>query len=85
MKLPLVYRVGAKISAQNNLWKVKYKQETTKIRKLRGYRGIKIAEASACIDHIPLCIRIPLRYSAAQIIDCLKEKALRCCLSGSKI
>ena len=53
----------------------KYKQEIGKIlRKLCEYKGIEIVEATACIDHIHMCIRIPPKYSVAQIMGYLKGK-----------
>jgi len=54
----------------------KYRQEIGKIlRKLCEYKGIEIEEANACIDHIHMCIRIPPKYSVAQIMGYLKGKS----------
>jgi len=54
----------------------KYKQEVGKIlRKLCEYKGIEIVEANACIDHIHMCIRIPPKYSVAQIMGHHKGKS----------
>lgn len=54
----------------------KYRQEIGKIlRKLCEYKGIEIVEANACIDHIHMCIRIPPKYSVAQIMGYLKGKS----------
>ena len=53
-----------------------YRQEIGKIiRKLCEYKGIEIVEANACIDHIHMCIKIPPKYSVAQIMGYLKGKS----------
>ena len=38
------------------------------LRKLCEYKGIEIVEANACVDHIHMCIKIPPKYSVAQIM-----------------
>ena len=54
----------------------KYKEEIGKILwKLCEYKGIEIVEANACIDHIHMCIKIPPKYSVAQIMGYLKGKS----------
>jgi len=47
----------------------KYKKEIGVILpKLCEYKHLEILEAHACIDHIHMCIKIPPKYSVAQII-----------------
>ena len=54
----------------------KYRQEIGKIlRKLCEYKGVEIVEANACIDHIHMCLKIPPKYSVAQIMGYLKGKS----------
>jgi putative transposase len=55
----------------------KYRKEIGAIlRKLCDYKGIEIVEANACVDHIHMCLRIPPKYSVAQIMGCyLKGKS----------
>ena len=45
------------------------------LRKLCDYKGIEIVEANACVDHIHMCIKIPPKYSVAQIMGYLKGKS----------
>jgi putative transposase len=45
------------------------------IRKLCEYKGIEIVEASACKDHIHMCIKIPPKYSVSSIMGYLKGKS----------
>lgn len=45
------------------------------LRKLCEYKGIRIIEAKACIDHIHMCLEIPPKYSISQIIEYLKGKS----------
>ena len=45
------------------------------LRKLCEYKGIEIVEANACVDHIHMCIKIPPKYSVAQIMGYLKGKS----------
>ena len=54
----------------------KYRKEIGAIlRKLCDYKGIEIVEANACIDHIHMCLKIPPKYSVAQIMGYLKGKS----------
>jgi len=54
----------------------KYKKEIGVIlRKLCEYKHLEILEAHACIDHIHMCIKIPPKYSVAQIMGYLKGKS----------
>lgn len=54
----------------------KYRREIGAIlRKLGQYKGIEIVKATACIDHIHMCLRIPPKYSVAQIMGYLKGKS----------
>ena len=43
------------------------------LRKLCEYKGIEIVEANACVDH--MCVKIPPKYSVAQIMGYLKGKS----------
>ena len=45
------------------------------LRKLCEYKGIEIVEANACVDHIHMCIKIPPKYSVAQVMGYLKGKS----------
>jgi len=38
------------------------------IRRLCDYRGLEIAEAKACIDHLHLFVSIPPKYSVSSIV-----------------
>ena len=54
----------------------KYRKEIGAIiRKLCNFKEIEIVEANACIDHIHMCLRIPPKYSVAQIMGYLKGKS----------
>jgi len=54
----------------------KYRKEIGAIlRKLCEYKGIEIIEANACIDHVHMCLRIPPKYSVAQIMGYIKGKS----------
>lgn len=53
-----------------------YRRELGKIiRQLCEYKGIEIIEASACIDHIHMCLRIPPKISVSYSIGYLKGKS----------
>ncbi len=39
------------------------------------YKGIKIIEGHACIDHIHLCLSIPPKYTISSIMFYLKGKS----------
>ena len=45
------------------------------LRKLCEYKGIEIVEANACVDHIHMCVKIPPKYSVAQVMGYLKGKS----------
>ena len=45
------------------------------LRKLCGQKGIEIIEAELCPDHIHMLIKIPPKYSVAQIMGYLKGKS----------
>lgn len=45
------------------------------LRKLCAYKGIEIIEAEACSDHIHMLLKIPPKYSIAQIMGYLKGKS----------
>ena len=45
------------------------------LRKLCEQKGIEILEAEACPDHIHMLIKIPPKYSVAQIMGYLKGKS----------
>ncbi len=45
------------------------------LRKLCEYKGIKIVEASACRDHIHICLEIAPKYSVSEIVGYLKGKS----------
>jgi putative transposase len=59
--------------------KVKYGHLKVKIgqiiRKLCEYKGIKVIEGKACVDHIHMCVSIPLKYSVANIVAYVKGKS----------
>lgn len=45
------------------------------LRKLCEYKGIEIIEATACSDHIHMCLSIPPKFSVANIVGYLKGKS----------
>jgi putative transposase len=45
------------------------------LRRLCDYKGIEIVEATACIDHIHMCVSIPQKYSVSNIVGYLKGKS----------
>jgi len=45
------------------------------LRKLCEYKGIEIVEATACSDHINMCLSIPPKFSVANIVGYLKGKS----------
>jgi len=47
----------------------------TILRKLCEYKGVKILEGKACIDHIHLCLSIPPKYAVSTILGYLKGKS----------
>ena len=54
----------------------RYRRTIGKIlRKLCEYKGTEIVEANACVDHIHMCVKIPPKYSVAQIMGYLKGKS----------
>lgn len=54
----------------------KLRQEVgTILRRLCEYKGIKIIEAKACVDHIHMCISVPPKYSISTIVGYLKGKS----------
>ena len=46
----------------------------TIVRKLCEYKGVKILEGQACIDHIHLCISVPPKYALSTMVGYLKGK-----------
>jgi len=47
----------------------------TILRRLCDYKGIEILEATACSDHIHMCLSIPPKYSVSNIVGYLKGKS----------
>lgn len=47
----------------------------TILRKLCEYKGVKLLEGKACIDHIHVCVAIPPKYSVSTIVGYLKGKS----------
>ncbi|MCP4368439.1 MAG: IS200/IS605 family transposase [Deltaproteobacteria bacterium] len=45
------------------------------LRRLCDYKGIEIVEASACRDHIHMCLSIPPKHSVSSIVGYLKGKS----------
>jgi len=45
------------------------------LRKLCEYKGIEIIKATACSDHIHMCLSIPPKFSVANIVGYLKGKS----------
>ena len=45
------------------------------LRKLCEYKGIEIIEATACSDHIHMCLSIPPKHAVANIVGYLKGKS----------
>ena len=44
------------------------------IRRLCEYKGIRIVEGNAGLDHIHLCIAIPPKYAVSSVVGYLKGK-----------
>ena len=54
----------------------KLRQEIgTILRRLSEFKGVKITEGKACVDHIHLCLSIPPKYSVSTFIGYLKGKS----------
>lgn len=47
----------------------------TILRRLCEYKGVKLLEGKACIDHIHVCVAIPPKYSVSTIVGYLKGKS----------
>ncbi len=45
------------------------------LRRLCDYKGIEIVEATACVDHIHMCLSIPPKHSVSSIVGYLKGKS----------
>jgi len=45
------------------------------LRELCAYKGIEIIEATACIDHIHMCVSIPPKYAVSKVMGYLKGKS----------
>ena len=45
------------------------------LRQLCSYKGVEIVEASACSDHIHMCVKIPPQYSVSSFMGYLKSKS----------
>lgn len=51
------------------------REVVTIVRKLCEYKGVKILEGQACIDHIHLCISVPPKYALSTMVGYLKGKS----------
>jgi putative transposase len=51
------------------------REVVTIVRKLCEYKGVKILEGQACIDHIHLCISVPPKYLLSTMVGYLKGKS----------
>ena len=74
VELPISYQMGTKISAKNNLWEEQAgkRENTSKIMRVQRNRD---SGGNACIDHNHMSLKIPPKYSAAQIMGLLKGKS----------
>ena len=45
------------------------------LRRLCEYKGVKLLEGKACLDHIHICLAIPPKYSVSTIVGYLKGKS----------
>ena len=45
------------------------------LRRLCEYKGVEIVEASACVDHIHMLVKIPPKLSVSQFMGYLKGKS----------
>jgi len=45
------------------------------LRQLCSYKGVEIVEASACSDHIHMCLKIPPKMSVSSFMGYLKGKS----------
>ena len=43
-------------------------------RQLCSYKGVGIIEGAICINHVHLCISIPLKMSVSELMEYLKGK-----------
>ena len=43
-------------------------------RQLCNYKGVEIIEGAICINHVHLCISIPLKMSVSELMEYLKGK-----------
>ena len=51
------------------------REVVTIVRKLCEYKGVKILEGQACIDHIHLCISVPPKYALSTMVGYLNGKS----------
>lgn len=51
------------------------REVVTIVRKLCEYKGVKILEGQACIDHIHLCISVSPKYALSTMVGYLKGKS----------
>ncbi len=51
------------------------REVVTVVRKLCEYKGVKILEGKACVDHIHLCISVPPKYAVSTMVGYLKGKS----------
>ena len=45
------------------------------IKKLCGYKEVRIVEGSVCVDHVHICVKIPPKISVSEFMGYLKGKS----------
>ena len=45
------------------------------IKKLCGYKEVRIVEGSVCVDHVHICVKIPPKISVSEFIGYFKGKS----------
>src|SRR3972149_7366063 len=47
----------------------------TILRRLSEYKGVEVLEGKTCIDHVHICMSIPLKYLVSTIVGYLKDSS----------
>ena len=74
MELQIPYRICAKVSAAGGISANQGRYRRI-IRQLCEMKKVEIIEAEACPDHIHMLVKIPPKYSIAEIVGYLKGKS----------
>jgi len=71
MEMPISYRVCTEVPEERNLWTAKRRHRANTAKAVQT-KGLEIAEAEACPDHIHMLVSIPPSLSVAQFMGYLK-------------